>query len=101
MTARPGQLTDRPTLPILSSQPEPMQTRVAYVRIFGFVLTAIMRHWRPGDAGRCKLCPRCRAYDDGCLMIFGRRIAKADAPLASSRGTVEAEEPRIAAKSVS
>jgi len=56
------------------------------------VLTAVMRHWRPGDCGRCRLCPRCRAYDDGCLMIFGKRVARADAPLVSSRGTAEVTE---------
>ncbi len=88
MTNGPGQLTDRPmALPILSPQPRPLKTRVVHFRFLGFVATAIMRHWRPGDSGpggRCRLCPECRAYDDGCLMVFGKRIPKTAAPLTRS-----------------
>jgi hypothetical protein len=72
---------------------------VTYFRLFGFVITAIMRHWRPGDCSRCRLCPNCRAYDDGCLMIFGRRIPKAVAPLVTSRGLTEVAN-NVATKNV-
>lgn len=81
---------------IISIQPEPMATRVVYFRFLGFVVTAIMRHWKSGDSGpngRCRLCPKCKAYGDGCLMIFGKKIAREDAGLVTSIGLVRPAQP--------
>lgn len=73
-------------LPTVAMQPRPARTRVVYLHLYGRIVTAVMRHWRPGDARRCQLCPRCKAYDDGCLMVFSRRVPRAEAPLVSTRG---------------
>jgi hypothetical protein len=80
---------------VLPIQPEPEQTRVVYLRLFGRVITAVMRCWRPGDAQRCTLCPRCKAYGDGCLMIFSRRVTRAEAPLVSTRRCRKVEPVEI------
>jgi hypothetical protein len=69
---------------VIAIQPEPVMTRVVHFRILGRTVTAIMRLWKPGDSGpggRCKLCHRCGAYDDGCLMQFNRFVAREEAPL--------------------
>lgn len=74
------------TIPI---QPRPLRTRVVHLRIAGAVVTGIMRHWKSGDSGpmgRCKLCPTCLAYDDGCLTVVGEHVLKESSPLFSGRG---------------
>ena len=71
------------TIPI---QPNPAKVRVVPFRLFQWWVTAIMRHWTPGDsgaAGRCRLCPTCKAHDDGCLMIVARKVSVAEAGLFS------------------
>ncbi len=88
--AEPG-LEVAATLPMVPMQPRPERTRVVYYRTVGRTITAIMRRWRPGDTARCQLCSQCRAYDDGCLMVFPRKIPKDEAPLASSRGYRQVE----------
>ena len=78
---------DSPNL--LAFQPRPLLVRVVHFRMLGGWMTAIMRHWGPGDSGkqgRCKLCPECRAYDDGCLTVVGGLVAKSEASLYSIHG---------------
>lgn len=77
-----------PIADVLAFNPRPLLTRVAHLRFAAWTITAIMRHWRPGDAGRCRLCPRCRAYDDGCLLVVGREVSREEAPTFSSVGMV-------------
>jgi hypothetical protein len=74
-----------------SGPPHPTLVRRAYFRLPGGWVTAIMRHWAPGDSGpggRCKLCPECHAGEDGCMVMVGRWIEKDDAPLYSMNGKV-------------
>jgi hypothetical protein len=69
---------------LIPIQPMPVVTRVAHFRILGRTITAIMRQWKPGDSGpggRCRLCARCSAHDDGCLIQVNRLVARDEAPL--------------------
>ena len=64
-------------------QPHPILTRVVHFKLFREWITAIMRHWNPGDAVRCKLCPTCKAYQDGCLTVVTGRVEHGDAGMLS------------------
>jgi tartrate dehydratase beta subunit/fumarate hydratase class I family protein len=73
-------------------QPMPIRTRGVTLNVGGRVVTAIMRHWRPGDSGpggRCKLCPTCIAYDDGCLILVNKTVNKPERPLFRIWGTID------------
>ena len=74
---------------ILPFQPHPVRTRVAHLRRGGERITAIFRRWKPGDSGpqgRCRLCPACTAYADGCLLLIAAHIPRESAPLFSLTG---------------
>jgi hypothetical protein len=82
---------DRGIVPIsLPLQPSPVLTRVGYIEVGDKTVTAIMRHWRPGDSGpsgHCHLCPSCRAYANGCLILVNQYVRRKDAPLFDTNGT--------------
>jgi hypothetical protein len=74
---------------ILPIQPHPLCTDVAHARAAAGPVTAIMRDWRPGDAARCRLCPRARcsaAGRDHCLVVVNLYVPHDAAPLYSTRG---------------
>lgn len=88
--------------PTLSLAPRPISWHVA--RQGGH--TAITRVWRPGEAARCKLCPRgdCRADETGglgvCLVMVDRSVSDQEARLYSTRDRVRlglrrAEDSRL------
>lgn len=73
-------------------QPLPLRARRVVFGVGSKVVTAVMRHWRPGDSGpngRCKLCPTCRAYEDACLIVINREVPRGEISLLSIRGTIE------------
>jgi hypothetical protein len=77
---------DQPTIPF-PGQPRPHTVRVVYLRVLRWTITAIFRGWLPGDSGpggRCRLCRKCKAYDDGCLIVVGIRVPRESAGLFSS-----------------
>ena len=66
---------------VLSFQPKPELTRVIYFQVMGQIVTAIMRHWKRGDSGpngRCRLCEKCSAYEQGCLFIAKGVVPRGD-----------------------
>lgn len=72
---------------IVPIRPKPRLVRVVHFRLFRWWITAIMRHWSPGDSGpggRCRLCPKCTAYEDGCLKVVSGRVSQAEAALLDS-----------------
>jgi hypothetical protein len=72
----------RVTLPV---QPTPWATGVAYLQEGSTVVTIISRWWRPGEPGRCGLCPRCVALKDVCTVGVKMRVERSAAPLFSTR----------------
>lgn len=81
----------------IALQPHPVRTRVVRLAIAGHVVTSIYRDWRPGDSGpdgRCRLCERCTAHGDGCLIQISREVSAEEAPLVSRIGTVCQDRPR-------
>jgi hypothetical protein len=79
---------DCATVPI---QPMPILTRVSHLETEGGPVTAIMRHWNPGDSGdpgRCKLCAKCQAYNNGCLILVGGFVPRERAPLYNTNRSV-------------
>jgi hypothetical protein len=80
-------------------QPAPVLTRVGYIELGDQTVTAIMRHWQPGDSGpsgHCRLCPSCRAYANGCLILVNQYVPRPDAPLFNTNGTPFRRRPRRA-----
>ncbi|WP_435005139.1 hypothetical protein P12x_003032 [Tundrisphaera lichenicola] len=73
-----------------TNQPLPLLTRVVTLKVLGVTITAVMRHWRPGDSGRrgrCQLCRNCSAYSDGCLVIIAKSVTREEAALLTLKGT--------------
>jgi hypothetical protein len=73
----------------LPLQPAPVLTRVGYIEMGDKTVTAIMRHWRPGDSGpsgHCRLCPSCRAYANGCLILVNQYVRRKNAPMFDTNG---------------
>jgi hypothetical protein len=74
---------------IAPETPRPTRTRVAHLKLGSLIITAIMRHWKPGDSGedgRCRLCPKCHASEGGCLIVLDKGVSRAEAPLYDSHG---------------
>lgn len=75
------------SMDVIRMQPRPVLTQMCHLRTrAGQVVTAIARHWEPGDTGRCRLCPDCCANADVCLVMIGHRVSEEDAPTASMHG---------------
>ena len=73
-------------VPVLAIQPFPADTRVSRLRVGTRIATAIYRTWRPGDAARCRLCRRCTARDNGCLILTDVAVSDDSAPLFATVG---------------
>lgn len=72
--------------PLMPSQPDPIGLTLGHVRVNGGCATAIMRTWRPGEAGYCRLCPsaECRVDRwDACLVTVPDHVPAESAPLFS------------------
>ncbi|AGA31643.1 hypothetical protein [Singulisphaera acidiphila] len=57
--------------------PRPLAAVPTYIRVPGFVVTSIARLWRPGDSGPegvCRLCERCFAKDDMCVIMVAKYV---------------------------
>ena len=66
-------------------QPMPIDLAVAYTTVGNVTVTAIERHWLPGEAARCQLCPRhlCTVgARNSCLVQVPRYVSYAAAALA-------------------
>lgn len=72
----------------ISLQPRPLRSHVSYKQIGNRTVTAIARVWRPGDAGRCMLCPagQCCAVKDVCLIQVEEHVPSDSAGMFSSVG---------------
>lgn len=68
-----------------SSQPRPLSTWISHFPATGGTVTAIFRRWKPGDAGRCRLCEACCAWRDGCLITVGMEVVETSAALFDAR----------------
>jgi hypothetical protein len=66
-----------------SRQPLPLACLVARLQVLGRPIAAIARLWMPGDASRCRLCPKCSATACGtfCLVLTERDVPDRDTPL--------------------
>jgi hypothetical protein len=62
-------------------QPRPLSTHVSYF----YGVTAIARRWGRGDTERCRLCERCEAGSEMCLIQVNGFVQDEDAPLFSMR----------------
>jgi hypothetical protein len=71
----------QPPAPPRPMQPIPLRTRVASLAIGGKFATAIFRQWVPGDTSACRLCQRCTASHDSCLLVVAQ-----DKPLPRGQG---------------
>lgn len=79
--AAPPPVEPPATVPL---QPLPAALSVARMTVAGRPITAIMRHWKPGDAERCRLCPRhlCEVNSAGaCLVLVPQHVADHEAAL--------------------
>lgn len=77
------------TLPI---QPHPLMTQLAAKTINGVTLSAISRHWAPGESKYCRLCPSgtCAAQQESCLILTTQPVGNDEAPLYRSSGIAPA-----------
>lgn len=75
-------------LAFLRPQPAPVRALVCHLCLprFGQVVTAISRVWAEGDASRCRLCDRCTAVADECLVQVSGFISREEAALFSTVG---------------
>jgi hypothetical protein len=84
-TALPVDRSDRQTLPI---QPEPTDWIDSFMPGPWGGVTAVTRHWQPGDTQLCRLCPVCTAAHHLALCQVQVRgtVAAEDLPLLSLHG---------------
>lgn len=95
-------LESRPPLRVLvdrsipETQVRPIDVRVCYASDRSW--TSIYRSWPPGSTGACRLCSRCYAYGDACLMMVPgtvpRHLAESYSPDRSGVGLVPVR-PRV------
>jgi hypothetical protein len=74
---------------VLAIQPKPVQWLVSHLWIGGRCVTAVARHWRPGDTRKCRLCKECDA-DHGlsyCQVLVGEFVPVESAALLDVTGT--------------
>jgi hypothetical protein len=71
--------TDSPD--VLRLQPLPATVMVAQIVFGREPVTAISRTWKPGDADRCRLCPKCHAYDNRCMIVTNSLIPDSETAL--------------------
>ena len=70
-------------------QPTPIRTRAVHYQDEAGVKTAIYRAWLPGESGpggRCRLCDKCMAYGDACMIVVGFHVDRESAGSFSSVG---------------
>ena len=70
---------------MLDMQPRPIAVQVARTVVGDqIVSTAISRQWAPGDAHRCKLCPRGQCVvnrtGENCLVLVSGYVTDTEAP---------------------
>lgn len=65
-------------LPFESPQPTPTSLWIDHVDAGAWVTTFIIRTWAPGDTEKCRLCPRCGADDNTCVIRVGRYVDPKD-----------------------
>lgn len=72
--------------PSLLIQPRPIGLAIARLNLpGGGHVTGILRTWAPGDAPRCRLCPRALCVVNGnqtCMVLFSEYVPDELAPLA-------------------
>lgn len=70
--------------PTVRLQPRPVDCDLSHTWVGGVCVTTIMRDWRPGDSGRCRLCPAsaCTARGrDHCVVVVRLHVPPASASL--------------------
>lgn len=86
---------------ILPLQPYPLLTRVCHLEMGDGVVTAIGRTWEDGDPARCRLCTKCEAVQNACLLMVDFFVPRSSAPLFSLAAAyagswpVEVAPPRL------
>lgn len=65
------------SMPAAPTTQPPLPYRTIWDELDG--ITAITRLWRPGDAPRCRLCDRCSAHDDVCLVMTDAHVGSIEA----------------------
>ncbi len=72
---------------VVSLAPRPASVRVLNYRSpRGDASTTILREWKPGDASRCRLCDRCTARGDSCLIAVPGTLGRPEAEMFSTVG---------------
>lgn len=82
------------TLRMVRQQPTPIDTRVVHFPGVGQTISTIMRAWAPGDAAHCRLCRRCTARANICIISVGYAVPPGDAPGFSTAGLPDEGEAR-------
>lgn len=59
------------------AQPVPWITKVGSLVTHGHPVSAIYRKWNPGDVEHCRLCDRCNAHNDECLILIEGKLTAA------------------------
>jgi hypothetical protein len=68
-------------------RPFPISVMTSRLRLPGSTVTAIARGWAPGQAKHCRLCERCSAHDDHCLVMTDVIVPNETVALHSTVGT--------------
>jgi hypothetical protein len=76
---------------ILPFHPTPIQTRVIHVPAGAATATTIARQWPAGTSASCRLCDRCVALNDFCVLVIHGYVRRDDAPEFSTRGMPRAD----------
>jgi hypothetical protein len=76
------------TLPMARTQPVPEKCLAVRHRTpEGEWVTAVYRRFAPGEADRCRLCPRgeCSAVNDECLVGVDGHVPRGEAKMLATR----------------
>jgi hypothetical protein len=77
---------------VLPFHPSPIQTRVIYMATGDGTTTTIARQWPPGAPPSCRLCERCVARNDFCVLVIDDFIPRREAAQFSTRGLSRVDE---------
>lgn len=69
-----------------TGQPKPIKTLSVRHKAGHQWVTSIYRRWRKKDVARCRLCEKCSAHGDSCLISFASYIPFGKGAMASTVG---------------